>query len=277
MTDLVDPAQTWSAVAPAWDAHVDYIEDHSGESTAAMIARLAVRSGDRVLEIASGPGSLAATWSALVGSTGTVVLSDIAPGMVEVARQRAGRFDNVGVAVIDATAIDFPRDSFDVVASRMGLMFVPDPSVALAEIRRVLVDGGRVGALVWGAIEHNPWMTCVGMAAMAAGIAKGGPPVGPGGMFSLGDPAELAALVKAAGFVDVIVEEHRVTMRSDDIDTHLRHVSSLAGPLADAFGHATPDQLTAFRRIAAELAAPYCDDDGVNLPGRALLVAARRP
>ncbi|MBV8961018.1 MAG: class I SAM-dependent methyltransferase [Actinobacteria bacterium] len=277
MTDVVDPARVWSTVAVAWDAHVDYIDDHSGESTAAMVARVAVREGDRVLELAAGPGGLAATWSDLVGSTGRVVLSDIAPGMVEVARRRAEPFANVEVAVSDAAAIDFADGSFDVVASRMGLMFVPDPSVALSEIHRVLAASGRFGALVWGGIEHNPWMTCVGMAATAAGIAKGGPPVGPGGMFSLGDPDQLAALAKDAGFVDVSVGAHPVAMRSEGIDAHLQHVSSLAGPLADAFQHATPDQLATFRRTAADLAAPYSDDDGLNLPGLALLVTGRRP
>lgn len=70
----------------------------------------------------------------------------------------------------------------------MGLMFTPQPAVALAEIRRVLRVGGRFAALTWAGIEHNPWMTCVGMAAMMNGVVAGGPPVGPGGIFSLGDP-----------------------------------------------------------------------------------------
>jgi SAM-dependent methyltransferase len=277
MTDLVDPARAWSTVAAAWDTSVEYIDGHSTESTAALFARLAVRAGDRVLELAAGPGSLAAAWSDLVGPTGSVVLSDIAPGMVEVARHRADLFGNVEVAVIDAARIDFPDGSFDVVASRMGLMFVPDPSVALSEIHRVLAAGGRFGALVWGAIEHNPWMTCVGMAAMAAGIAKGGPPIGPGGLFSLGDPAQLEALAHQAGFADVTVEEYPVAMRSDDIDAHLQQVSSLAGPLAEAFAHATAEQRASFRRTATDLATPYCTDDGVDLPGLALLVTGRRP
>ena len=50
---------------------------------------------------------------------------------------------------------------------------------------------GRFAAATWGPMEHNPWMTCVGMAAMVSGIVSGGPPVGPGGIFSLGDAAEL--------------------------------------------------------------------------------------
>ena len=188
MSGIRDPADDWSAVALAWDDNIDDIESHTAVATQALVASIAVRTGDRVLELAAGPGSLGATWSQLVGPTGTVVLSDLAPGMVEVARRRNAHLSNVEVAVLDASAIDQPDGSFDVVACRMGLMFTPDPDIAFGEIERVLAPGGRFGALTWGAVEHNPWMTCVGMAAMVNGLVSGGPPVGPGGIFSLGDP-----------------------------------------------------------------------------------------
>jgi SAM-dependent methyltransferase len=228
-----------------------------------------------VLELAAGPGSLGRTWSELVGPTGTVLLSDIAPGMVEVARRRNAELDNVAVAVLDASAIDRPDGTCDVVACRMGLMFTPDPSVAFAESRRVLRAGGRLGALTWAGIEHNPWMTCVGMAAMMNGLVAGGPPVGPGGIFSLGDPAGLEALAKGAGFVEVIVEELAVTFRADTVDAHVQRVSSLAGPLAAVLQAASSEQQAAVLRTATDLAAPYVTPEGLAIPGRALLVSGR--
>jgi SAM-dependent methyltransferase len=263
-------------VAEAWDANVDDIDGHSAPATAALFDRLAVQPGDEVLELAAGPGSLGVTWSQLVGPNGTVVMSDVAPAMVEVARRRNAALSNVDVALIDATAIDRPDGSFDVVACRMGLMFASEPAVAFAEIRRVLRPGGRLGALTWSAMEHNPWMTCVGMAAMATGLVSGGPPVGPGGIFSLGDPGELERLAKGAGFVDVAVEAISVVFRADTVDEHIDRVVSLAGPLAGALDAASDDQRAAFRRTAGELAAPCCTDDGVELTGQALLVSGRR-
>src|SRR5689334_1421872 len=116
MTDSIDPAQAWSAVAEAWDANTDYIDNHSLEATTALLDRLTVQPGERVLELAAGPGTLGATWSRLVGPTGAVVLSDIAPGMVDVARRRNADLRNVTIAVIDAAAIDEADGSFDVVA-----------------------------------------------------------------------------------------------------------------------------------------------------------------
>lgn len=275
-TGSTNPADDWSAVAAAWEGAADEVERHTAPPTRALLDGLAVAAGDRVLELAAGPGSLAATWSSMVGPEGRVLLSDLAPAMVEVARRRSADLANVEVGVVDASAIDHPDGSFDVVACRMGLMFAPDPSVALGEIRRVLDPGGRFGALTWGALEHNPWMTCVGMAAMMNGLVSGGPPVGPGGIFSLGDPVELEALVKGAGLVDVAVEAVSVTFEAGSIDAHVDRVSSLAGPLAAAFAAATAAQLDAVRRTAAQLAADHTGVDGsVAIPGQALVVTAR--
>ena len=124
-------------------------------------------------------------------------------------------------------------------------------------------------------MEHNPWMTCVGMAAMINGLVSGGPPVGPGGIFSLGDPSVLETLAKGTGLSDVTVSAAPTTFRADSLDAHLDRVSSLAGPLAAAFAHASAEQLAAVRRTAAQLAADYVTDDGVALSGEALLVTGR--
>jgi ubiquinone/menaquinone biosynthesis C-methylase UbiE len=271
----ITAAQDWSAVAAAWDAHVDDVDAPSTEATAALLDLVAIRSGDRVLELAAGPGSLGATLANLAGPGGTVVLSDIAPGMVDVAKRRNQGRPTVTVEVLDAAAIDRPAGSFDVVVSRMGLMFVPDPRVAFAEMRRVLAPGGRLGALTWGSMEHNPWMTCVGMAAMMNGLVTAGPPVGPGGIFSLANPDEVRSLAEGAGFTDVTVEELPVMFRSESIETHVSRVGSLAGPLALVFEQASPEQLAAVHRTASVLAAPYVTTQGLELPGRAVLLSGR--
>jgi hypothetical protein len=83
----------------------------------------------------------------------------------------------------------------------------------------------------------------------------------------------VAALARDAGFLDVVVEEVPTTFRAESIDAHIERVISLAGPMAGAFAAATPEQLAGVRQTAAQFAAPYTSDDGVALPGRAILVA----
>ncbi|MHB8467472.1 MAG: hypothetical protein ACYDD7_21880, partial [Acidimicrobiales bacterium] len=95
-------------------------------------------------------------------------------------------------------------------------------------------------------------------------------------IFSLGDAAELELLAKTAGFIDIVVEVIAITYRAYNVDAHIDRVSSLAGPLAAALKAASADQLAAFRRTAADLAAPYLTDDGLVIPGQALLVSGRR-
>src|SRR5262245_27903942 len=100
MTDTSEAARAWSAVATAWDTNVDEIDGHSADATAALVDGLSVQPGDDVLELAAGPGSLGSTWSGLVGPTGTVLLTDVAPGMVEVAHARSVELANVATAVV---------------------------------------------------------------------------------------------------------------------------------------------------------------------------------
>jgi SAM-dependent methyltransferase len=272
-----DAADDWGRVAVAWEANRDDIERPTAAAVDALVDAVTLQPGDRVLELACGPGTLGRRLAETTGPSGSVVLSDLAPEMVEVARRHTLDLPHVSATVIDAAAIDCPDQSFDVVVSQMGLMFCPDPPAAFAEIHRVLDEGGRFGALVWGALEHNPWMTCIGMAAMANGLVAGGPPTGAGGIFSLSDPAMLVTLVGDAGFADVAVDEWPVLFTADSIDAHIDRVTAVAGPLASVLREASPEQLRAVRTTATELASVHTDTHGpIELPGLALLVSGRR-
>jgi SAM-dependent methyltransferase len=278
-----DTSQDWDAVADAWDAMAtDAAEGGAGPEpteavTEAMVEALAVSEGERVLELAAGPGALAPVWSALVGPAGHVEITDLSPAMVEAAARRCCALANVEVAVLDAAALERPAGSVDVVASRMGLMLTPDPAAVLASVRRVLAPGGRTAAITWAAMEHNPWVTCVGMAAVANGVTAGGPPTGPGGLFSLGEPATLARLAEEAGLREVEVGAVDLAFRAPSVEDHVERVLRLAGPLTRALATASPTQRRAVRRTAAELVAPHATEaGGVAVPGRALLLVARR-
>ena len=85
------------------------------------------------------------------------------------------------------------------------------------------------------------------MAAMMHGLLSGEPPVGLGGIFSMGDAGRLASLVTDAGFVDVKVDGFAITFRAADIDAHLERVIFLA-PLACVLDEASAGPQAAVRR-----------------------------
>ena len=121
----------------------------SYESGAAdFIARLALRPGQRVLDVACGTGNLAIP----AARSGAEVLGiDIAPNLVEQACQRAAAEKNLRVKFEegDAEQLPYERGSFDVVVSMFGAMFAPRPDVVAAELLRVTRPGGLIAMANW--------------------------------------------------------------------------------------------------------------------------------
>jgi SAM-dependent methyltransferase len=269
----------WSAVAPQWDSHRADVEAMKTELTAQLLAGLEPLAGRRVLELGAGTGELAARLADAVGPDGSVLASDVADGMVRLLEARLGALPGldtaqIDTAQIDAASIPLPDASVDVVVFRMGLMLMTEPEVALQEMRRVLRPGGRIAVAVWGGPQDNPWMVTVGMAAMMQGLVQGGPPLGPGGPFSLADPVELEKLVRGAGFSEVSVVAVDSTRRFNDAAQHLDVVRALAPHLSEALSRASAEQLAAVRQTVADLTAKYRSDDGLDLPSRAVLCIA---
>ncbi|MEA2590922.1 MAG: hypothetical protein QOD62_753 [Actinomycetota bacterium] len=265
----------WTDVASSWDEHRHHIETMKAKLTHDLTAGLAIRPGEHVLELGAGTGELALRLGEQVGPTGSVLATDVAPGMVELLRRTLTGTANIRVAQIDARRIDLPDGSFDIVVFRMGLMLVTEPEQVLQECHRVLRSGGRLGVAVWAGPQHNPWLTSVGMAAMMHGLVSGGPPTGPGGPFSLADPIMLQRLIRDSGFADVAVREVETEASFTDTDEHFDTVISLASPLAAALAAAPESTRLAVRKTAAQFIDAHRTADGLTVPGRALVGIAR--
>jgi SAM-dependent methyltransferase len=112
-----------------------------------LIERLAPQPGERVLDVATGTGAVAAR-AARAGAD--VTATDLAPAMIEKARRRPEAVDWL---VGDAGLLPFADDAFDAVASNFGVVFAPDPERAAAELTRVC--RGRIGITVWQPHEER--------------------------------------------------------------------------------------------------------------------------
>jgi SAM-dependent methyltransferase len=267
----------WAGVAGSWEEHAAYVDARGAEITERMLELSAPQPGERVLELACGPGSVGIAAAPRVAPGGEVVLSDVVAEMTSIARARADALGlgNVSTRELDLERIEQPDGSYDVVLCREGIMLVPDPARAAREIGRVLRPGGRVALAVWGPREDNPWLGVV-FDAVSAQTGRPVPPPGIPGPFSLDDPDKLAALLFDAGFSDVAVSELPTPLRAGSFEEWWTRTAALAGPLANLLA-ALPDRAaTALRARVGEAISEYETPAGLEFPGVTLLAAARR-
>lgn len=272
-------AEMWDSVAGAWEANADVVDAQLGAATEAMLDGVRAGPGDAVLDLACGAGSAGLMAARRVGAEGRVVLSDIAPGMVQAAARRAGGLPQVSTLVSDLEAIDAPDGSYDAVVCRLGLMFGGDRVAAVGEALRVLRPGGRYGAMTWSARSANPWLGRL-LDAVGEQFGVPFPPPGVANPFSLDDADALARVLRDAGLQDVEVQEVDATYRDSSLDAWWTHVPQLAGPLAQALAGMDPEVRDAIRdRALAHGAAAAREAPGgdIELGGVVLVATGRRP
>jgi ubiquinone/menaquinone biosynthesis C-methylase UbiE len=179
--------------------------------------------GERALDIACGSGAVACAALHRVGGPGFVVGVDFDPRMLAFARTKPG---SITWTEAPADSLPQPDGSFDIVLCQQGLQFFSDRRMALREMYRVLVGGGRLGLSVWRSIEFNPVHRAlrapVGRHVGAeAGEAFFRVPT------SLGEASELDTLVREAGFHEVrVVPQKRVIC----FDSSLAFLAQWGGP-----------------------------------------------
>jgi SAM-dependent methyltransferase len=267
----------WAAVAPAWAEHAAYADARGAEVGERMLQLTAPRPGERVLELACGPGGLGLAAAARVAPEGEVVLSDVAAEMTAIAAARADALGlrNVSTSELDLESIEEPDGAYDVVLCREGLMFATDPARAAQEIARVLRPGGRVAVAVWGPRERNPWLGIV-FDAVAAQLGRPVPPPGVPGPFSMSDADRLEALLSDAGLAEAVVSELTVPLRAATFAEWWTRTSALAGPLATILASLPKPAVQALTPRVREATSAYRTPAGLEFPGVSLVAAARR-
>jgi arsenite methyltransferase len=112
----------------------------------AVLGVLALRPGERVVDLGCGPGFLAAEMAEAVGPGGRVHGVDASASMLAIADGRRPAADAAPIELSEqgVTALSFDDGAFDAAVSTQVYEYVRDMAAALAEARRVLAPGGRL-------------------------------------------------------------------------------------------------------------------------------------
>ena len=272
----VDSREGWEHAAAGWGQAADRIHDWAVGVSATMVDALALQPGDRVLELAAGPGDTGFMAAELIAPGGTLICSDGAEAMLDIARGRAlaQGVRNVEFRQLELEWIDLETAEVDAILCRWGIMLVVDPASAAREIRRVLRPGGRVALAVWDLPERNPWTVIPQQVMHALGHGTAPAPVGPG-MFALAGDGVLTELLEGAGLLDVTIAPVEMERHFASVEDWIAETTAMSVALRTTFAALTDGQRAIVHEQFTEQGRPYIDKAGaVVIPGSSLVASA---
>ena len=258
----------WDSQANGWYEQRERLLEATRPIHEWLVEHLEPRDGQRVLEVAAGPGDTGFLVAGRLG-TGRLVSTDLAPAMVEAARRRGAELGvkNVDYQVLDAQTMDLDDASFDGVLCRWGFMLMPDPLAAFRECRRVLVPGGRLSFAVFTGPDENPFAAIPARILAEAGYLPSPDSGWRPGILALADPARLRTLLEHAGFESTHLEGINMTWRFADTADYWTFLVDLTafGPLVRSLPDAARESV---RAALGERLAPFTRAGGIELPSR---------
>ena len=270
----------WNEIAgPRWVQRQAVQEARNVEMLEQLLAAAGAQPGERVLDIGCGTGVTTEPYALAVGPTGHVTAVDISHPMLDAARQRiaARGLGNVTLLRADAQTHAFEPASFDLLTSRLGVMFFADPAAAFANLLPALRPGGRLCMAVWATVaeslhQHLP----LEVAVKHLGPPAPQPPRAPGPN-AYGERDYLRGILETAGFAAVAIEPRRFVVHGDTAARAAEHSSQMGAVqrLMDEKQADAAARAAIIRDIKAAF-APYERDGGTRIPATFLLVTARK-
>ena len=182
----------WERVAAEYDRRFGEL---TSQSVGPLLDAVGAGAGVRLLDVACGPGYVAA---AAARRSASVVGIDFSSAMVAMASRG---YPELEFHVGDAERLDVPANSFDAVVMNFGMLHLARPDDAIAEAFRVLRPGGRYAFTVWDIPERTAGFSIILESIQMHGSMDVPLPPGPP-FFRFSDPDESKRTLTAAGFVN---------------------------------------------------------------------------
>jgi ubiquinone/menaquinone biosynthesis C-methylase UbiE len=273
----IEQREAWHRAARGWERQQAVVRELSAPVAEWLLNAIDPQPGERVLDLAAGPGETGFLIAERLGADGLLLSTDQSPDMVEVARRRAGELglDNVEFRVLDGQRIDLEEQGFDAVVCRWGYMLMADPDAALHGTHRVLRGGGRLALATWDTPDRNQWMAAPAMQLMARGALLPPEPGAPG-PFSMADAAQLEQRLASAGFEQIETDKVEFVHNHPSFDQYWEMSLDLAAPLTAAMANLDDDAVAEVRESVREALAPFASQDGaLRIPASAVVARAR--
>lgn len=249
--------------------------------TEALLLHAGVEGCSSALDVGCGGGSQSMMLARRLGAGAKVLGVDISEPMLQVARSKIGDVSadwaQLDFLQADAATEVFPRDSFDLLFSRFGVMFFGDPVAAFSNLRSAMRSGGQLAFCCWQALKNNDW-TWIPLQAALRHLPPPAPPVpNAPGPFAFADPERVRAILGESGFADIAVTPHSRTMRFSEAPTLRESVQELAkvGPIGSLLTDQDGPVLEKVLGAMEEVLNPYYRDGALHLPAAIWMVTAR--
>lgn len=256
-----------------WQRAATYYQDSFGTLTTQAVESLLdaanVKAGMRLLDVASGPGFVAAAAS---GRGALVVGVDFSQEMIERAR---GRHPELEFLEGDAESLPFADGRFDAVVMNFGLLHLACPEAAISEAHRVLVAGGRYAFTVWARPEEAVGFGMVLRAMEIHGTTDVGLPAGPP-FFRFSDVEETRAAMTRAGFEDPHVRKIHLLWHLPSAEALFEAALRGGVRTSAALRAQAPAALASIRQAVLAEASRYADREGIAIPMPFVLGSATR-
>jgi SAM-dependent methyltransferase len=211
------------------------------------IEALSPRAGEVIVDVGCGAGQTVLQLADRVGPEGHVIGVDIAPLLLDAARERARGLPQVSFIEADAAVLDLPAASVDGFFSRFGVMALADHAAAFANFHRMLKPDGRLAFVCWRSLDENELDH---LPLRAAGLEHRLDPT----PFSFEDPAYVQGILEKAGFHDIGISADDQAVTSGDLEV-MTTVLLKVGPLGRIIRENPELRAAAEPRVRAALAA----------------------